>query len=65
MKKATSFRLSDEALALLKQLADADGLSQAAMLELLIRRAARRSSAHLAQQLTGQRQQADQLDHVH
>jgi hypothetical protein len=40
-QKPTSFRLSPEALALIKQLAEALGLSQAAVLELAIRRLAR------------------------
>lgn len=36
---ATSFRLSDEAIAFLAELADSQGISRQAMLEILIRKA--------------------------
>lgn len=42
MKNATSFRLSDEAIRLLKLLADNKGISQAAALEIAIREMAKK-----------------------
>jgi len=44
MKKAISFRLSEEAIRLLKELAAQNGLSHASQLELLIRQSAKRQS---------------------
>ena len=41
MKHSTSFRLTPEALATLKQLADSFGISQAAVLEIAIRQMAK------------------------
>jgi hypothetical protein len=41
-KKRTSFALSEQALELLKKLADSKGLSQASTLEVLIREDAKR-----------------------
>jgi len=43
VKKAISFRLSEEAIALLKALAAQNGLSHASMLELVIRKEAKKS----------------------
>lgn len=43
MKKAISFRLSEEAIQLLKELAAANGLSHASQLELLIRKEAKKT----------------------
>lgn len=43
MKKAIAFRLSEEAIRLLVEMAKANGLSQASMLELLIRKEAKKS----------------------
>jgi predicted DNA-binding protein len=42
MKRATSFRLSDEALRLLAKLAKKQGISQSAWLEIVIREAAQK-----------------------
>jgi predicted transcriptional regulator len=42
MKQPTSFRLSNEALRLLKVLADAKGVSQAAIIELAVRELAKK-----------------------
>jgi predicted transcriptional regulator len=42
MKHPTSFRLSNEALRLLKVLADAKGVSQAAIIELAVRELAKK-----------------------
>jgi len=42
MKKATAFRLTEDALALLDAMAQARGISRTAMLEILIREAAKR-----------------------
>jgi predicted transcriptional regulator len=42
MKKTTNFRLTEEAIALLDALAKARGISRTAMLEIIIREAARR-----------------------
>jgi len=42
MKEPTSFRLSNEALRLLKVLADAKGVSQAAIIELAVRELAKK-----------------------
>ncbi|WP_172600141.1 ribbon-helix-helix protein, CopG family [Sulfuricystis multivorans] len=42
MKQATSFRLSAEALRLLKLLADAKGISQASVIEMAIREMAKK-----------------------
>ncbi len=43
MKKAVSFRLSEEATRLLKELAEKNGLSQASMLEFLIRKESKKA----------------------
>jgi len=42
MKNATSFRLSDEAVRLIKLLAESKGVSQAAVLEVAIRELAKK-----------------------
>lgn len=42
MKQPTSFRLSEQALRLLKLLADAKGVSQAAVIEMAIREMAQK-----------------------
>jgi hypothetical protein len=42
MKRATSLRLTEEALRLLAAMAEADGISHTAMLEIAIREAARK-----------------------
>jgi predicted DNA-binding protein len=42
MKQPTSFRLSEEALRLLKLLADAKGVSQASIIEMAVREMARK-----------------------
>jgi hypothetical protein len=42
MKRATSLRLTEEALRLLAAMAQADGISHTAMLEIAIREAARK-----------------------
>jgi predicted DNA-binding protein len=42
MKYATSFRLSAEAIRLLKALAEAKGVSQASVIEMILRDAAKR-----------------------
>jgi len=42
MKRETHFRLTETARALLARLAEADGISQNAVMELLIREAARK-----------------------
>ena len=42
MKRATSLRLTEEALHLLAAMAQADGISHTAMLEIAIREAARK-----------------------
>lgn len=42
MKTATSFRLSPEAMHLLKTLSENKGLSQASVIEMLLREAAKR-----------------------
>jgi len=44
VKKAISFRLSEEAIAILKALAAQNGLSHASQLELLIRQSAKRQA---------------------
>lgn len=44
MKKAVAFRFSEEAIRLLKALAAARGISQAAILEIAIREAAKKES---------------------
>lgn len=46
MKQPAHFRLSQEAVALLQRLADADGISRTAMLEIAIREVARKRSLH-------------------
>lgn len=42
MKQPTSFRLSEEAIRLLKLLADAKGISQASVIEMAIREMAKK-----------------------
>ena len=42
MKNATSFRLSEEALRLIKLLAESKGVSQAAIIEMAIREMAKK-----------------------
>jgi len=44
MKKTTNFRLTEEAIALLDALATARGISRTAMLEIIIREAAKKES---------------------
>ena len=44
VKKAISFRLTEESIRILKELAKANGLSQASQLELMIRQSAKRQS---------------------
>ena len=46
MKRSTSLRLTEEALRLLAAMAQADGISQTAMLEIAIREAARKRGLH-------------------
>ncbi|HEU5199290.1 MAG TPA: ribbon-helix-helix protein, CopG family [Ktedonobacterales bacterium] len=46
MKQPVHFRLSQEAVALLQRLANADGISRTAMLEIAIREAARKRGLH-------------------
>jgi len=42
MKISCSYRLSDEAIRLLKALAEAKGISQASVIEMILREAAKR-----------------------
>lgn len=46
MKKKTSFQLTEEALRLLKQVADKQGISMTALLEILIRQAAKNDTRY-------------------
>ena len=46
MKQPVHFRFSQEAIVLLHRLADADGISRTAMLEIAIREAARKRGIH-------------------
>ena len=56
MKREAHFRLTEEARALLAQLAALDGISQNAVLELLIRDAARKQGLHADSGLQTERQ---------
>ena len=55
-KRSTSLRLSETALSLLAAMAEADGISHTAMLEIAIREAARKRGfdAHTGLQTQGQ-----------
>jgi predicted transcriptional regulator len=46
MKQRMSFRLSDEAVSLLDKLAQANGISMTAVLEMAIRQAAKKQGIH-------------------
>lgn len=58
MKRATSLRLTEEALWLLAAMAQADGISHTAMLEIAIREAARKRGIHADSRIQTQSQQS-------
>lgn len=58
MKQRMSFRLSDEAVSLLDRLAQANGISMTAVLEMAIRQAAKKQGIHADSGVQTQDQQS-------
>jgi predicted transcriptional regulator len=56
MKQRMSFRLSDEAVSLLERLAQANGISMTAILEMAIRQTAKKQEIHADSRLQAENQ---------
>jgi hypothetical protein len=63
MKRETHFRLTEQARTLLAHLAEAGGISQNAVMELLIREAARKRGIRADSGVQGSPQQAPAAEH--